>query len=324
MLDFYTNKRILISGGNGYIATNLVEVLKVVDCNIIRLCRSAERKSPILGEARACIETTFGNIRHPDVWLNLVRNVDVIFHLAAQTSLYVANRDPIADYQSNVLPMLYLLEACRHQQCTPTVVFASTVTIVGPTNQIPVNETCPNKPITMYDTHKLMAELYLNYYTHQKIVQGTSLRLANVYGPGRKSSSNDRGILNIMIRKGLSGEPLTIYGTGENVRDYVYIADIVRAFLMAATNIEQLAGRYFVIGHGKGHTITESFRLIAERIEQKKDIPVIVKHVIPPSPQHLIEKRNFVADSSAFKQATGWNSHWSLVEGIDRTIEAYT
>ena len=197
------------------------------------------------------------------------------------------------------------------------------MTEAGIPTRLPVDETHPDTPITIYDLHKLMAESYLKYYSGQGIIQGAILRLANIYGPGPKSSSADRGVLNVMVRKALNGEPLTVYGKGDYLRDYVYVEDVARAFLMAGANIEPVNSQHFVIGSGQGCTLAEAFNLVAERVALKAGQPVPVTHVEPPTPQSPIEARNFVADTTRFWQATGWKARVSLTEGIDRTIDVF-
>jgi nucleoside-diphosphate-sugar epimerase len=142
-----------------------------------------------------------------------------------------------------------------------------------------------------------------------------------VYGPGPRSSSADRGVLNLMLRRALAGEALTVYGSGEHIRDYIYIEDVARAFLLAAANAERLEGRYFVLGSGRGYPIAEALNLVADRAALRTGQRVPVVHVDPPATLSPIEARNFVADTTAFRQATGWTAGVGLADGIDRTIE---
>lgn len=318
--DQYKGRRILITGGKGFLGTNLVDLLKDIDCHIVRLGRSGGIFEPVDGAVR--LEDVTGDIRERMTWERVLEGVNMVFHFAAQTSVYVANENPSADLNINVVPMLYLLEICQEKGWRPTILFSGTVTEAGIPESLPVDETHPDIPVTIYDLHKLMAEKYLKYYTSQGIVHGVTLRIANVYGPGPKSSSADRGVLNVMIRKALKGETLSIYGKGDYLRDYVYVKDVARAFLEAGAHIERVNGQHFVIGSGEGHTLADAFKLVAERVRLKAGQRVSVAHVEPPTSQSPIETRNFVADSRRFTQATGWRPAYSLSEGIDRTVEA--
>jgi nucleoside-diphosphate-sugar epimerase len=316
---WYTGKTILITGGAGYLATNMVHVLQGIECTIVRLDRPGAFFEPVRGLAQ--VHDLVGDVRDPLVWEASVEPADIIFHFAAQTSTYVANADPPADLAINVLPLLQLMEVCRTRGWPKTLLFSSTVTVVGLPTHIPVDESFSGPPVTIYDLHKLMAEHYLKYYAAQGSLRGAILRLANVYGPGPSSSCPDRGVLNQMTRRAVSGEPLTVYGRGEQLRDYVHVEDVVMAFLQAAMHIDVLNGEHFIIGSGRGYSLAESMHLIAERVALKTGAAVPVVHVEPPSPQSLIESRNFVADSSRFSRLTGWTAHYALPEGIDQLIE---
>src|SRR5204863_784879 len=120
------------------------------------------------------------------------------------------------------------------------------------------------------------------------------------------------------------GQPLTIYGTGDYVRDYIFVDDVVEAFLAAASQIARVNARHFVIGSGRGVSIREAFALIAERVERKTGWPVAIGSGEPAAPLSPIERRHFVADHSRFSAVTGWQPQWGLADGIDRTIEALT
>ncbi len=316
----YAGRRILVTGGCGFLGTSLITLLKEVPCTIIRLSTPGTDFLPIQGTAR--IVDIGGDVRDRATWEQALPDIHVVFHFAAQTSVYVAERDAASDLDANVRPMALLIETCLRMDLHPVVLFSGTVTQAGIPMRLPVDESHPDQPVTIYDLHKLMAEQYLAYASRKGIVQGATLRLANVYGPGPASSSADRGVLNQMMHRALRGEPLTVYGAGDRLRDYVYVEDVARAFLLAGSRSGALSGRHFVIGSGAGHTIAEAFSLVAERAALKTGQRVLVSHVEPPSGLSPIEDRDFVADTGRFHAATGWRAQVSLVEGIDRTLEA--
>jgi len=317
----FCNKNILITGGAGYLATNLIAQLSEIDCHIIRVDRPGAQFAPLAGKTTFCdIEA---DIRETVAWESLLDDIDLVFHFAAQTSVYVAEQDPQADLAINVIPILHLLETCRKKKLNPVVLFSGTVTEAGLTERLPVNEDCPDHPITVYDLHKWMAENYLKHYTRMGVISGVVLRLANVYGPGPKSSSADRGVLNMMIRKALQGQALTVYGDGKYLRDYVYVEDVAQAFLSAVANIDIVSGKHFVIGSGEGYTIMEAINLVADRVALKTGTRVPVVNITPPSLLSPIEFRHFVADTRKYTKSTGWTAKNSLIEGIDATIQAF-
>ena len=313
-------KTVAVTGAGGFIGGRLVDRLADVDCEIVRLMRTP---APPNAHRTARITDIAGDIGDRRVW-DCLADADVIFHFAGQTSGAAAAENPDADFDANVTPMRHLLAACRERRRRPVVLSAGTVTQMGVPSRLPVNEDAPDAPITIYDRHKLMAEVDLETAALAGSVYGVTLRLSNVYGPGALARARDRDVLNRMIAGALLGRALTVYGSGAYLRDYVFIDDVVEAFVMAASRPERVNGRHFVVGSGRGITIREAFELIASRVKQMTGRTVDVTLSESVTTLSPIEQRNFVADPSRFSAATGWLPAWSLTSGIDRTIEAYT
>jgi nucleoside-diphosphate-sugar epimerase len=220
--------------------------------------------------------------------------------------------------------MQLLLEACRKRGHCPTILFSGTSTQCGMPKKLPVDENVLDDPITAYDFHKLQAERWLKFYTSQGWVKGVSLRLTNVYGPGPKSSSADRGILNLMINKALNGEDLTIYGSGGYIRDYIYIDDVISSFLIAPMSIDNLIGNHFIIGSGVGTKVCEAITSVRDQaiktLGSKSDIMFIEE----PVGLFEIEKRNFIANITRYKNLTGFTIRNNLKHGINKTINSFS
>lgn len=321
-LSHYQKKTVLVTGGAGYIGSSVIRKLSTVPCNIIVLDRKGSKLN-FPSERTAKISIYKADIRNKETWNNLLGKVDILFHFAAQTSSKMANENPFLDAEINLLPIINIVETCQKNNFSPDIVFSGTVTQVGLTKAYPVNEEFKDQPITVYDINKLAGEKYLQYYSNQLSRRVVILRLANVYGPGPRSSSADRGILNLFVRKALRGEPITIYGEGNFVRDYIYIDDVANAFLTAGAKMKVLSGNYYVIGSGFGHTIKEMAGLVRDQVAQKTGKKVKIIHVPLPKGLSPIEFRNFVADSTKFIRKTGWKARISLLEGIKRTIDYF-
>ncbi len=320
-LSAYSGQTIAVTGATGYLGGRLLTRLAPCACRLIRVARSAQ--PPIDVPMAATVTDVTGDVGDRGVW-DRVAEADVIFHFAAQTSTAAAADVPDRDFHANVTPMRHLLAGCRQSGARPIVLFAGTVTQAGMPSRLPVDEDAPDDPITVYDRHKLIAEEDLKTAASQGIVRGATLRLANVYGPGGHGRTRDRDVLNRMIQTAIAGGPLTVFGTGEYLRDYVFVEDVVDAFLMAAVHPEQVNRRHFVVASGRGISIRDAFELVAARVERLTGRHVAVTTTEPAAPRSPIEQRHFVGDPSRFSAATGWRPSWSLTEGIDCTIEALT
>lgn len=316
-MNHYGSKTVAITGASGYLASVLIDALQKTPAHILRVSRRG--LPPISGT-----ETLKADVRASDCWEEIVSKADVIFHLAGNTSVYAAAKNPAGSLSSTVLPITHLIAAAQAAGHKRRVVFASTATVYGLPDDLPVAENAEPKPITNYDLHKLFAEKQLELATKQGILEGVSLRLANVYGPSSSTSSaDDRGILNRITRLALQGANLQLYGDGAYLRDYVYIDDVVRAFMVAGLG-EGVAGRLFNVASGKGISVREIFHLVTERAERVTGKRVRIENAPWPDGSDLIESRNFVADITSFQNSTGWHPIISLNQGIDWMIENFS
>ncbi|MDP2052293.1 MAG: NAD-dependent epimerase/dehydratase [Acidobacteriota bacterium] len=319
-LHDYAGKTVVVTGAGGFLGGRLVARLAGTACTIVRVSRTAPLAMPA-SQATICDET--GDVGSRALWDRLITGADLILHLAAQTSAAAADADPEADAAANINPIRHLLAACRQQGHQPAILFAGTVTQTGVPSKLPVDEDAPDHPVTVYDRHKLMAERELKDAVSRGWARGATLRLSNVYGPGSPGSSQDRDVLNRMIKKALRGDPLTVFGAGDWLRDYLFVDDAAEAFLMAGLRSEQVSGRHYVVGSGEGVTIRQAFELVAARVEAAtgRRVPVVTDD----SPRQVapIERRHFVADSGRLAADAGWRPRWALADGIDHTIKAY-
>lgn len=316
MQNTFNNKVILIAGARGYIGSSLVEALKEFSAVIYRVSRDKNSLKKVR-EAKAKII----DITHEDI--KKIVNIDIIFYLSAQTSTYKAQEDIYVDYNSSVKPLLELLALTKTYAKPPIFVFTSTSTICGLVNKLPVDEAFDDNPVTIYDIHKLVVEKYIYFFTINNFIRGTVLRLSNVYGPGVSSSADDRGILNLMIKKAINNENLTLYGDGKFIRDYIFIDDVINALMLSAHNIDKTIGKYYLVGSAIKTTILEAFNLIIECVKNKFGLEVSIITLQVPDNLSTIEYRNFVANIDKFKKDTNWNPFYNLEIGIKKTIDFY-
>jgi len=321
-LTHYRGKTILITGAAGFIGSSLARVLSQTDCTLICCSRDIE-KLEIIPSVKARVVNREIDIRTSSIWEEILEGVDVVFHFAAQTSSKFANDHPCMDVDINLAPVVRFIETCQNKNIRPDIIFPGTVTQVGLTETWPVDEIIQDVPITVYDINKLAAEKYICYYGTQLGGRGVTLRFANVYGPGTKSGSLDRGILNMMVMRALEGKPLTLYGDGNYVRDYVFIDDVVNAFLIAGARFDSTNGKYYVLGSGVGHTIKEMAEIVKTMVGKITGKNVDIQNIPPPPGLSQIEFRHFVANIARFRQDTGWKPRVTLEEGIKNTIDSF-
>lgn len=244
-------------------------------------------------------------------------SVDALFHFAGQTSVHHSKEDVLNDLVTNVIGLIQVLDALRNNGNKPFVLLAGTATEVGYSDErMPIDEEYCSNPITFYDISKLTAERYLLQYVREGWIDGCALRLCNVYGGTRDGQNCDRGIIDKIFQRALKGESVNIYGSGNYLRDYIHLDDVVAAFYLAWENRNQVNGQYFNLGTGVGTTLKEAFCLVSMLAEEVSGKKVILSSVDPPDGLSQIEYRSFVADNRKFLGATNWRPRHTLESGI--------
>lgn len=304
-----------VIGASGYIGSKLVNKLTDSGCNVIR---SSRRDTITNGDS----EFVMAELDSLDFWLNIVEKSDVIIHLAGNTSINVANDNPALDLNSSVVPIYRLIEACKILRKRPRVVFASTVTAYGFTDNLPVSEATAENPESFYDLHKFFVERQLVLATKLNICDGVSLRLANVYGPSSaNSSANDRGILNKIIGLALAGDIVSLYGGGNYIRDYIYIDDVVDAFILASISSKS-AGEVFNVGSGVGTSVRDAFNAVTQEVYRQTNKIIEMKDMPWPENSPKIDMRNFTASIKKAHTCLGWSPKVNLQTGIATTVKS--
>lgn len=296
--------RIVITGASGYIGSALAQRLLAAGHSVRLVSRNVEQAEVFAGAGIP--EHVASDLSDPSSWRLVLSEADCVVHLSWRTSLRAAEANAAEDERLNVQPVRALIEAVKVTRQPVDVIFASTVTIIGDRYELPATDDTPDRPISVYDRHKQLCEMLLADATRDGLLRACSLRLSNVYGRGRESVNGDRGILNVMIRRAAAGQPVTVYGNGEYVRDFTHLQDVVDAFQAAIACSKARDGSAYLIATGTGRTIAEVFSTVAAEASKLSGRTVAVEFVDEPADLHPIERRNFVGHSAIFHQRTGW------------------
>jgi UDP-glucose 4-epimerase len=314
---FYRDRPVLVTGGLGFIGSNLARRLVVLGARVTVL----DNLNPGQGGNRhnlddvcGAVAVVIGDQADRDLVARLVRGNDVIFNLCGRVAHMDSLRDPFGDLHANAVAQLALLEAVRTQNPTAKVVYAGSRSQYGRTRTLPVREDHPQEPTDVNGVYKAAAErLHLVYHACHGI-RTCSLRLTNTYGPRQLMAHGRQGFFNWFLRRAMDGEELLVYGDGRQLRDVLYVDDAVEAFLLAG--MEPAAdGRAFNIASGTGVSVAELAE-VAVRAAGRGT----VRYVEYPTEQRPIEIGDFVADISAARSLLGWQPVTPLAEGLARTV----
>lgn len=317
--QFFYGKKVLITGGLGFIGSNLA-------LRMVRIGADVSIVDSLLPEhggnyfniepVKSHVKLHISDLRFQDSLAPLVEDKHYIFHLAGQVSHGDSMREPELDLAINCAATLNLLEVCRKLNPQCRLVFTSTRQVYGIPQELPVKEDHPAKPIDINGVNKLTAECYHLLYDHIYGLRSAVLRLTNTYGPRQQIRNDRQGFIGIFIRQALKGETIRIFGTGEQVRDFNYIDDVIEAILLAAFT-EKCYGKVLNLGARIPNSILDLVSVLNDLCG--------VKYLTIPFPidRRIIDIGNFHADYSKFNAITGWEPKTELYTGMAQTIEFY-
>jgi len=302
--------KLIVAGGAGFIGSHIVDDLHSRGHDVLAIDNLSSGRRENLDARVPFIEL---DLLERDRLTKLigVEKPDAVIHLAAQKSVGASVEDPVHDAHENVIGSLHILEACRGAG-TRKVVFASTGgALYGETTQLPTPETHATFPESPYGISKLAVEHYLRFYSQIHGFQTVSLRMANVYGP-RQDPLGEAGVIAIFCRRALSGQGVTIFGDGLQTRDYTYVKDAARAFVLA---VEQDSTMTVNIGTG----VETSLLGLTDHLEQ------IVGHKIARvhAEARPGEIRRSCLNAELASHLLGWEPRYSLEQGLTETVEGF-
>ena len=325
----------LITGGAGFVATNVASRL-LDDGWHVRLFDNLSRAGVeqnlewLQKTYRHRVQFAYGDVRDGSALQAAVAGVERVFHFAAQVAVTTSLNDPIDDFEINARGTLNLLEAIRALDRRPTLLFTSTNKVYGHLDDVPlgrrgrryeprdeiiarhgVSETRPLDFHSPYGCSKGAAEQYVLDYARTYGLPATVFRMSCIYGP-HQFGTEDQGWVAHFLIQAMSGRPLTLYGDGLQVRDILFVDDLVDAMMLAHDAIEEVSGEAFNVGGGPGNTISllELIDLIAEIAGERPAYAI--------EPWRPADQRYYVSNTTKLQRALGWKPRVGVREGIDR------
>lgn len=333
-----SERPVLITGGAGFIGTNLADRLAstgrsvLIYDNLSRpgVSRNLEWLASRHGDL---VEVVIGDVRDEAALSDAVHRAGPIFHFAAQVAVTTSISDPVHDFEVNARGTLNLLEAVRARGGPEPVVYTSTNKVYGGLDDLPlsrngtryepteaslrrggVSEARPIELHSPYGCSKGAAEQYMLDYARTYCLPTIVFRMSCVYGPHQFGTEDQGWVAHFLIRA-LAGTPITLYGDGLQVRDTLYVGDLIDAFLLAIERGAELSGQVFNIGGGVEHTVS-----LLELIRMIGDLRGSMPEVVYEG-WRLGDQRYYVSDTGKFEAATGWTPRVSVSEGLLRLYE---
>ncbi len=319
-LGFYRGRKILVTGGLGFIGSNLARRLADLDADVLLVDSLIPEYggNPFnIAGIEDRVRVNLADVRDTTAMNYLVRDREVIFNLAGQVSHIDSMRDPYTDLEINCRSQLSILEACRLHNAAVKVVFAGTRQVYGKPDFLPVTERHLVRPTDVNGINKAAGENYHLVYNTVFGIRACSLRLTNVYGPRQLIKHNRQGFIGWFIRLAVEDREIEVYGDGSQLRDFVYVDDAVDAFLRAGAT-DACNGDVFNVGGTAPISHRDLVSLLTRVAGSGR-----VRYIDWPPEKKAIDIGSFYADSTRFTQATGWRPQVPLAEGFRVTIDYY-
>lgn len=288
ILNKFLDQKILITGANGYIGNEL----KI-----------------FFNENKIYPKCSTGDLSNKEIWKkNLDRDIDIIFHLAAAEG---KNKN----ISMNSRSVLALLEVCIEKNIRPKIIYASSSNLFGLTNSKVVNENSKSLPLSEYSASKFLGENYLKQFHRKYKIPSIILRIPNIYGPSSIKKNFKKSVINKVVSQSIKKKELLLFNNRNCLRDFLYIDDVVKAFVISSLMDKKLFnGNFYLLSSKEKTTIHDTWKIIQNKTNND-NLTIDDNNILSP-----MEYRDFTADSSRFRALTGWESKIKLNEGIDLII----
>jgi len=312
LTESYRGKRVLVLGGDGFMGVHLATALQILGADVSILSR---RNTSLLESTGITIYR--GHLLQTEILQEAIQDKDIIFDLAGSSGALSSNQDARRNFIAECEPHLAAFQFAAELPKPPLVVFCSSRTVYGKPVKLPVAETHPLAPISVYAIHKLTLENYLQNFHRTRGLKFLIFRLSNPYGPYLWQEKKDYGILNQFILNAFHHQPIRLFGDGGQIRDYIFIDDVIDVFLRASMQ-ESLHQQIFNLGGSMPISMRQA---VEELMRQRAGSKV---HFEPwPEDYHAVETGDYVTDTSKLHEALPALRQTPFDEGVRRTFKAY-
>jgi UDP-glucose 4-epimerase len=247
---------ILVIGGNGFIGSHVVDAMVAGGARV----RVLDRPGSLRGDKSHAVDYRYGDFSDVAILVDALADSDLVVHLASTTVPGTADMDPIADIETNLVPSVRLLQQMRALSVERLLYLSSGGTVYGNARTVPIPEDHEREPLSSYGIVKVAIENYIGSFAARAGIKSLILRPSNPYGP-RQGHIGVQGVIATFFQRMVNGEPIKIWGDGENVRDYIYIEDLVRFMTLG---VERSLTGVFNVGSGQGSSVNEVLAVITE------------------------------------------------------------
>jgi nucleoside-diphosphate-sugar epimerase len=316
--DFYKGRRVIVTGGLGFIGSNIAWRLEQLGAlvTVIDSSRPGCGANPA-NLAGSSVKVLPVDLSEPELYAEVVEQTEIIFNLAGEISHIHSMQFPERDLQINTVSQMRFLQACAERNRGVRILYADTRQAFGKPLYLPVDEQHPIRPVDFNGVHKYAAAMYHLMMSDLGQINATTIRLTNVYGPRMSLNVFGQGFLGVFFRQSLLGEQLKLYGGGSQLRDPLFVDDAVRAFLYAGAR-KDLPHRDYNLGGPEGLSLLE----MANTLARQCDAPDPEAVEFPPHLQ-AIDIGSYTTSSLRFARDFGWKPQTTFTEGAARTIAFY-
>ena len=319
-MEGFRNKEVLITGGMGFIGSNLAIALVEQGAHVTIVDNMLPRQGGNFFNIKAIeerVRVNISDVRNQLSMNHLVKGKEYIFHLAGQVNHVDSMKNPLQDLDINCTGTLVLLEALKGHNRAARLIFAGTRGEYGSSVKLPVSEDHPTNPKGIYAVTNLTAEKMVLVYDDVFKIKGSCLRITNTYGPRHQMEHDEYGVFNWFIRKALDNEVIPVFGDGRILRDFLYVEDLIDCLLSIART-DAAYGDVFNVGSGVPVSFYDLARKIVDVVGTGK-----VDFAEFTQERKEVEPGDYYADISKIKRVTGWAPRTPLAEGIRKTADYY-